>query len=177
LKTVLLKTTETKYFDKADENVILYHNVGYSIGLPVAGAYPGSLSQSFNPWSDIVKGTCRQEWIRDQIIPRGMSIKLWMSNKLHRPNIMYHLMIVHMPKIISGAALTYNAVYPWHTSNQGSTGNTMILPLDKDCCIKAYYDCIFNVQQGSTYQGTVGKVGPYSQKALHEAQWHTQDCI
>jgi hypothetical protein len=75
VKRVLLKTAETKYFNIAEENVNLYHYVGYSVGVPIVST-PGSLTQFFNQWADIQKGTERYNRIGDNIIPTGMSVKL-----------------------------------------------------------------------------------------------------
>ncbi len=43
IKSVLKKKTETKYFDITDENVDLYHNIGPSVNLPVAGTITASI--------------------------------------------------------------------------------------------------------------------------------------
>ena len=149
IKRVLNRNTETKYFDVADENVQVYHNMGKSGGA-VLGA-PYSDSNFFNPWSDIPPGTGRANRIGDKIRPVSMHIKLWLANKLDRPNIMYRIMIVRMPKSIGATVTTSNNVDPFQSSQLGATGNRMITPLDKDRGVKAYYDRVFTTNVGFSY--------------------------
>jgi len=142
-----MKKAETKYFDIAEENVQLYHNNGTATTLT---SNPASLQTIFNPWADIPVGTGRSDRIGDRIIPRGMSLKIWFANKSDRPNVMFRVIICRAPKIVTGAATTYNSMYPFQPANLGATGNQMILPLDKDRGIKAFYDKTFNLQLGTS---------------------------
>jgi len=144
---VLMKKAETKYFDIAEENVQLYHNNGTSTTL---ASNPGSLQTIFNPWADIQVGYFRNQRIGDRIIPRGMSLKIWFANKSDRPNVMFRVIICRAPKIVSGSTVTYNSMYPFQPADLGTTGNQMILPLDKDRGIKAFYDKTFNLQLGTS---------------------------
>lgn len=139
-----MKKTETKYFDFGDENVQLYHNNCINAVGTIAG-----LSQIYNPWSDIVPGTARYQRVGDKITPRGMSLKLWIANKLDRPNVMYRILIVRVPKTVAGVA-TGNSFDPFQTVNQGSTGNKMLLPIDVDRGVKTLYDRVFNLQVGNS---------------------------
>lgn len=150
--SVLMKKAETKYYDIASENVQLYHNLGTT-----STGNPGSLSVLFNPWADIPIGTGRAGRIGDRIIPRGMSIKFWIANKADRPNVLYRIMVVRCPKIISGSATGYNTAYPFQTATLGSTGNNMILPLDKDRGFRAYYDKIHRQEIGNSGNVTGNK--------------------
>ena len=140
---VLMKKAETKYFDIAEENLQLYHNPGTN-ALALS-----SIAQLYNPWSDITQGITRQTRIGDKITPRGMSLKLWIANKLERPNIMYRIIIARAPKSLQGSLTTYQA-YPFQTANLGSTGNNMLLPMDSDRGFKALYDRIYNTNHGLT---------------------------
>ncbi len=146
IKAVLNKKTETKYFDIVDENANLYHNIGPSVNLPVVGAITSSIPQFFNPWADITQGTGRGQRIGDKIEPRGMKVKLWLSNKADHPNIMYHILLVRVPKTIGAVVTLYNNQYPFQVPDQGKTGNSLILPLDSDRGFKAYYDKIVSCQ-------------------------------
>lgn len=150
---ILNRKVETKYFDQGVENVNLYHNIGYSPTLPTIGTQPGSLIDLFNPWQDIGQGTGRQSRIGDRINPRGMSIKFWLANKDDRPNVMYRIMVVRCPKTVSNTIVTYNNINPFQPVNQGSVGNTMIMPLDKDQGYRALYDRVFNLQVGNSASG------------------------
>jgi len=156
---VLMKKAETKYYDIAEENVQLYHNNGTSTTLL---SNPGSLQTIFNPWADIPVGTGRNQRIGDRIIPRGMSLKIWFANKSDRPNVMYRVIILRCPKVVTGSTTSYNNLYPFQTADLGSNGNQMIMPLDKDRGFKAFYDKTFNLQLGNSSSevpilGYVGK--------------------
>lgn len=141
---VLMKTAETKFFDIGDENVQLWHNNG-----TVAGPTNtmGSLQTIFNPWADIPQGTQRYARIGDKITPRGMALKLWLSNKLDRPNCTYRVVVLRAPKTITNLVTTYN-VNPFQEANLGGTGNSMLRPIDHDKGFRALYDKIFHVQAG-----------------------------
>jgi len=145
---VLMKKSETKFYDIADENVQLYHNncTNSILFSQIAG-----ISILYNPWADIAKGYNRNERIGDRITPRGMSLKLWIANKQDRPNVMYRLLIVRMPKTIGGIATTNGNTYPFQTANLGANGNHILLPLDQDKGMKALYDRTFNVQTGDSW--------------------------
>jgi len=145
VRRVVMKTAETKYYDIADENVQLYHN---NCTNSVLLSNIAGLSTLYNPWADISKGTDRNQRVGDKITPRGMSLKIWIANKSDRPNIMYRILIVRVPKTIQGTATTNSNVYPFQTANLGSTGNAMILPLDQDKGVRALYDRVFNLQLG-----------------------------
>lgn len=143
---VLMKKSETKKYQFADENVQLYHNIGYTT-TPLAPSQC-SLTQVFNIWADISRGTGSFNRIGDRISPRGMSIKLWLSNKLDRPNVMYRIIVARIPKAINGTAVTSTNVDPWDDIQLGSNGNKMIRLLDTDRGVKALYDKVVNNQIG-----------------------------
>ncbi len=114
--------------------------------------WPGcqSISDLFNPWADISQGTGRMNRVGDKIIPRGMSLKLWIANKDVRPNLLYRIMVVRMPKTVSGAIVTYNNTYPFQGPGQGSNNNQIVCPLDSDRGIKALYDRVISIEKGET---------------------------
>jgi len=149
VRSAVLKTAETKYYDVADENVQLYHNNGTN-SLP---GNPAGLSTLFNPWADISKGTGRQERIGDKITPRGMALKIWIANKLDRPNVMYRIILARLPKTLAGSAVTNSNVFAFQNANLGATGNLMISPLDSDRGIRPLYDKVFNNQMGHSVSG------------------------
>lgn len=165
INQILNKKTETKYFDVGSENVQLYHNLGYSAAAPVPGQIPHSMIDFFDPWADIIPGTGRQQRVGDKIQPVGMKLKLWLANKLDRPNVIYRVMIVRMPKAIGGTVTAYNNVYPFQTVDQGAVGNHLMLPLDKDKGIKAYYDRLHYVERGIS-QKNPGGAGLESHKTV-----------
>ena len=82
-----------------------------------------------------------------------MSIKLGLTNKGDRPNLMYHVMVLHMLKAIGRTVTTYNNTFPFQTSQVGTTGNNMILLLDQHHGIKTYYDKVITLDHGSVSSG------------------------
>jgi hypothetical protein len=147
---------ETKLFRFAEENVQLYHNIGYTT-TPLVPVNPCCPVQIFNVWAGILKGTNRYNRVGDKISPRGMSLKLWIANKQDRPNIMYRIIIATVPKTIGGAVSGNTNVYPFDTLEIGACNNNMILPLDRDRGVKALYDRTFNLQLGLS--GTLPSTG------------------
>jgi len=153
VQRVLMKKTETKKYQFCDENVQLYHNIGASSTLPPVMTL-ASLVNFYNVWADIERGTKRCDRIGDKITPRGMSLKIYLANKFDRPNTMYRIIIARVPKTVGGVATTYTSITnPFDDPQLGSTGNKMLLPLDKDRGIKALYDKIHRVGQQATGPG------------------------
>jgi hypothetical protein len=82
-----------------------------------------------------------------------MSINLWLATKQDRPNLMYRIMVLRLPKSIGATITTRNNVYPFQQSQLGATGNAMILPLDTDRGVKAYYDRVYTTNLAVTGNG------------------------
>lgn len=148
-----MKKAETKRYGFAEENVQLYHNVG-----PIsAGLSAQTFPVFFNVWADIDKGTTHYNRIGDRITPRGMSLKIWLANKLDRPNVMYRIIIARVPKTVSNAVVTTAFTNFWDDIQLGNNNNKMLLKADTDKGIKFLYDRVFNVQVGNSTNGTVQK--------------------
>jgi len=139
---VLNRKTETKYFDIGVQNVELYHNCGEFITL--FPGYETSIVSWFNPWSKIAKGTERLQRIGDRITPRGMSLKILLSNKGDRPNTQYRIIVATLPKVIAGV-ITTARFDPFQKANSGTCDNVMLLPADKDKGVKFLYDKIHRI--------------------------------
>jgi hypothetical protein len=77
------------------------------------------------------------------------SVKLWLANKADRPNRMYRIMILKFPKTVQGTITGAGTINPFDVANFGNTGNKIILPLDKDKGIVAYYDRVINCQNAN----------------------------
>lgn len=147
-----MKKSETKMFQFAEENLQLYHNVGYST---TSGPLtPRSAPVFFNIWAGIAKGTARFNRIGDKITPRGMSLKLWISNKLDRPNVMYRIMIVRIPKSVAGTATSIATVDVWDQTQLGAVGNKMLMKVDNDRGFKCLYDRVINNRAGVSNAGS-----------------------
>lgn len=137
---VLMKKTETKYFDIGVQNVELYHNCGEFITL--FPGYTTAIVDWFNPWSKIVKGTNRLNRIGDRITPRGISIKMFLATKQDRPNTGYRVIVALLPKVVAGT-ITTARFEPFQIPNSGTCANNMILPADHDQGIKFLYDRLY----------------------------------
>lgn len=142
-----MKNTETKSWTTGEENVQLFHNTGRA-GFSFVGAY------TFNPWNVISQGTGKQNRIGDSIVARGCLFRLWLANKVDRPNIMYRILIMVYPKTWNNARVTNGSIDPMLTVTNGSNGNYMCLPVDTEKGIKVLYDKIYNVNSGFNANAT-----------------------
>lgn len=149
-----MKQAETKHFDIGLENKQLFHNVGSGVGLTPPTVCT-SIQDWFNPWEYIQQGTSRQQRIGDKITPVGMSIKMYLANKVDRPNTMIRLIVALMPKTIQGS-VTGTAQFPFQIANLYSNNNTMTLPADQDKGIKFLYDKIHTLGVSTPFRGTGG---------------------
>lgn len=116
ISKVMLKKCETKDTHRILENEQLYHNV------PIVQTGFLTTNQGIG---DADTGTLNYaSRIGNEIVLRGLSMKIWLANKLDRPNVMYKI-IVYRYKI-DGSGYT-NPPY----LSQG-TSNYMIRDLDTD---------------------------------------------
>lgn len=152
---ILDRKTETKYYDIGAENLQLYHNLGQGVsGLPPTTV--SSLPFFFNPWINIQQGTGRMNRIGDKIIPRGMSIKLYVANKFDRPNTMFRLIVAILPKVMNGSLVT-SLFDPFQIPTLGILGNTILYPADHDKGVKFLYDRVHRMPPMQKDIGNTGK--------------------
>lgn len=114
IKKVSLKKSETKETHVIAENIQLYHNVEnirYSFLYTQQGIGDGDTGTT--------NYVCR---VGNEVVCRGISIKLWIANKLDRPNVMYRVIIFKYR-----ADSTIGSAY----KTQGS-GNMMIRDIDNE---------------------------------------------
>jgi len=133
VKRVIMKTTELHYATSYNENLNLYHDVGYG-----AGPTTSQKAILFNPWVNITKGDTISQRTGDEIIARGMKVRLWLANKLDRPNVLYRVMVVVLPKYYGGALTTGDNVDLFQTNS----GNNTMCALPKREGFKVLYDKI-----------------------------------
>lgn len=88
IRNVALRNTETKYTERGGENLQLYHN----------GGTGSSFGQLYNLMSTFQGDNVNQR-AGNEVFAVGMSIKLWLSNKLDRPNVMYRIIIFTAPVV------------------------------------------------------------------------------
>lgn len=137
---VLMKKSETKYYDRGVEDVELFHNLGRGT-LLLPPTVVTSIPQLFNVWADIAKGTDRFNRIGDVIIPRGIKLNMWIANKTDRENTKVRVIVAVLPKAYGGSVVPYDW-NPLQQPNSGALGNTMLYPADKDKGVKFLYDKI-----------------------------------
>lgn len=155
VKRVLMKTAETKYYDRALENHQLYHNLGSNIG----GLVPLTITaipQFFNPWAFIAQGTNRFQRIGDKITPRGMSLKLYIANKVDRANTHVRIIVAILPKLVNGI-ITTSEFDPFQVSNSGLNNNNMLKRPDSDVGVKFLYDKIHKAATPGAYNWNTQK--------------------
>jgi len=148
INQVSLKKAETKDTHVIAENIQLYHNVEnirYSFLYTQQGIGDGDVGTT--------NYACR---VGNEIICRGISIKLWFANKLDRPNVMYRVIVFKYR-----ADTTIGSAY----KSQGST-NLMIRDIDNEK-ITVLKSKLFNLQVGFSAVPNSGTVGDQDGKEAH----------
>lgn len=136
IKKVSLKNCETKYVHNASENNQIYHNSPFIFN---------SLLNTTQGITDTGAGnTVLSNRLGDEVIARGISIKLWIANKVDRPNIMYRL-IVYKYQTLSQP--TGPALF------KTGSGNRIMDDIDKEY-VSVAYQKIFNLQVGYSAYST-----------------------
>lgn len=138
-----MRASETKFLTIGYENIALWHDVGN-----VAGPRTEQGAILFNPWSFVSQGQSSKTRIGDVLTPRGMSIKIWLANKLDRPNLMYRIMIVVLPRSIQGTVPTFGNVDLFKAVDQGVNNSTLLADVDKEKVIKVLYDKVIRNEAG-----------------------------
>lgn len=88
VRAASLRNTETKYTVNAQADRQLYHNIGES----AAGGYT-----YLNNLLSTTVGNTQTTRIGDAVFGRYLKLKLWLSQKLDRPNVMYRIAILSVP--------------------------------------------------------------------------------
>jgi len=148
IKKVSLKHSETKYAHISAENNQMNHNSGYIVtqllntsqGLTDTGATTSVISNR----------------VGDEVIARGISIKLWIANKLDRPNIMYRICVFKHQS---------NSIPPLSSCFKTAVGNRIMDDIDKEI-ITPVYQKIFNLQMGFSAYAT-GVAGDQDGREAH----------
>ncbi len=79
-KNTLRNMSEKKVFGQQEENVQLYHNKALYLSNMLSN------KQGVKDDNGLTARDCR---IGDEILIRNVNLRLWLSNKLDRPNVMY----------------------------------------------------------------------------------------
>lgn len=130
IKKVSLKQCETKNTHNILENLQLFHNSQYILQSNLLSCNQGVGDTN----AGTTYNSCR---LGDEVIARGISIKLWFANKLDRPNVMYKVMIVQFQSRTFPNDIFFS---------QGST-NIMLRDFNNEK-YKLIYSKTFNCQVG-----------------------------
>lgn len=115
IKSVSLSTSETKMSNHHVENIQLWHNrTNYRVGL-LASTQGLEAPQGLQENSENRVG--------DEIIARGLKFKIWVSNKVDRPNILYKLFCF---KYNTDTTSMTDAIFWRGTDGDGGDMNRMI---------------------------------------------------
>lgn len=145
----LVRKPEVKMYTIAGENLQLYHNTGI-------GGYAFSGPVLFNPWNQVAGGSGRQQRIGDKIVPVRMDLKIWVANKLDRPNITYRVIVCILPKTFNNVRVGAGSIDIGSPVWSGTCGNYSILPVDEDKGITVLYDKTQLIQTGFNASNPTG---------------------
>ena len=159
---VLMKKAETKYYDIGAENIQLYHDMGNA-----AGPATTQTGIRFNPWSNITNGATKYTRIGDDITPVGIKLRLWIANKLDRPNVHYRVVVAIMPKYINGVVTTLSNVDLFAPMNLGTMNSTLCACVDIEKGIKILYDRVHTIEKGFSAYAT-GLAGDQDGRESHK---------
>lgn len=133
IKKVSLRNVETKSVHKVQENININHN---------SGSIHTNLLKTEQGITDTDTGTSAySNRIGDELIARGLSIKLWIANKKDRPNVMYRMVVFRYQ---SQSVPTLASCFT------GANGNRMMDQIDKEY-ITVIYQKIFNLQNNIAF--------------------------
>lgn len=133
-------TQETKFVQDGRENVQLYHDVGAG-----TGPTTNQLSISFDPWSLITQGTTRSTRIGDKVLPVGHRIRLWLSNKSDRYDVLYRVIVVVLPRALGTTVPNGGNVDLFRSMDSGTNNSTMCGIIDKENVKKVLLDKTYKV--------------------------------
>ncbi|AJD07515.1 putative capsid protein [Odonata-associated circular virus-10] len=139
INRAVMKKSETKNLVASSENIQLYHNNG-----AVSGAGGSTAAVIFNPWDAIGQGLTVRNRIGNEIYPRGMAVRMELSNKLDRPNLTYRIIVAVIPKYYNNTVSS--AAFDPRDNN--ASMNWMISWWKQDSGIKILYDKSARAQLG-----------------------------
>lgn len=148
IKSVSLKSAETKSTHQVTENQQLYHNT--------PSQFTGLCNTSQGITDTETGGSSFSNRIGDAVVARGISLKLWIANKLDRPNVMYRL-VVYKHQSLSGPTAT--GIF------KGANGNRMMDDINKEL-VSVVYQKIINLQTGLAAAGDASG-NPFIGKECH----------
>jgi len=90
---------EIKWYDSSGENRALYHNAsgGADTGIYTLTTFPS-------------QGTSVNTRIGDRVFVKQIDVKLWLSNKSDRPNVMYRVLCAILPGVTGTSSLSVASI-------------------------------------------------------------------
>lgn len=146
VRRIVNSQKETHYDLSESENLQLYHNVATTC--------------TFDPWSGVLKGDEYFNRTGDELRIVGMKFKLWIANKLDRPNVMYRIVGGWCPRSINGGVITPTNVWTYvfeAARNTGVVGNCILGTRANRYGIKYLVDKTYNLQVGQSGTNTSDK--------------------
>jgi len=131
-----LRYSETKY---ADLNT--FHDVSHNGGAGLSQAF----TQDYN-MLQTAQGQTQFTRIGDKVWAKGLKVKMWLSNKLDRSNVIYRIYVVTMPP----DSLNTNPSNFWSGT---VTGNNYLLEMINTDKFKVIYSKTINAQTTSKWGG------------------------
>jgi len=133
VRNVINAMAETKFKSLGVENFQLFHNVG-GAGGPVVY---GNLLRTDS-------GSLQTQRVGDTVWGKYLQMRLWLSNKSDRTNIMYRILVISTPP---DQVNTTNPVSLW----KGFVGNRMLDYVNTDI-YNVVYEHMLDVEAGDTSQ-------------------------
>ena len=130
----LVRSYNKRFATEQAENIDLYHNAGGTGNL--VSISTGRAANMLSTAASQFQGGRTGDYLRG----KGVSVKLWLSNKLNRPNVMYRVMVVQYFHGFNPTAS--NSLW-----RAGASPNLMLASVDFDK-FRIRYDRTFPVGSG-----------------------------
>lgn len=161
VKRIIGRYVETKSTIIQAEDVQLWHSCGITTLVP--------WSQTVNNLLATSQGTNQTTRVGDKIQSRYLHFRLWLSNKLDRPNVMYRILVV------SGENNDF--VFGTNIARTGASSNIMLADVDTDK-YRVHYDKILQPVVGYKASVSGGNIWADKEESrFHEFRVNTSKMI
>ncbi len=97
--------TELKHYHLSNDNIQLYHNASN-------GTVALATNVAVNPFNGISQGAGDTQRIGNDIFVKDVQVRLWLSNKLDRPNVIYRIVALFAPQTSASTIPSFSTVFP-----------------------------------------------------------------
>lgn len=122
---------EVKYHDNFMENVTLFHCAS-------AGLAANTITSSYFLTAFPQQGTSATQRIGDRVNLKEIAVRIWMSNKSDRPNVMYRVSAIIVPGLVGGTSGAWSTYF-------AGVQSILAMPKVDNCTL--LYDKIINPDQ------------------------------